>query len=108
MPRLTLKTKRVSVSADVPDQVARQLHHVRNRIRAIATGAATNGSEANGTGAGSGLTIAKRLPELRLATRDPLEAVQFFRTAQAPAGSPANEPADLAGAVDRVFWYHTI
>lgn len=107
MPRLTLKTKRVSVSADVPDQLARQLYHARNRIRAIASGAATNGNAGNGTGPGTGLTIAKRLPELTLTPRDPLEAVEFFRLAQAPAGDDA-EPGDLADAVDRLFWYHTI
>lgn len=108
MPRLTLKSKRVSLSADVSDALARQLHHARNRIRAITSSTPTNGRVTNGTDTGTGLTIARRLPELRLTPRDPLGAVEFFRTTQAPAGAHGDTSANLADAVGQLFWYHTI
>ena len=34
--------------------------------------------------------------------------MEFFRRAQAPAGAPDDPPVDLADAVGRLFWYHTI
>jgi len=99
MPRLNLKTKRVNVSADVPDTVARQLHHLRNRVRRATT------ASGHSTGA---LTIAERLPELQVKSRDPLEAVEFFRSTRGPTDNAPFVNGDLAGAVEKLFWYHTI
>jgi tRNA (mo5U34)-methyltransferase len=101
MSRLNLKMKRVSVSADVPDTVARQLHHLRNRVRRAAPGVATGAP----TG---GLTIADRLPELSVQERNPLEAVEFFRTTRGPTDVAPNVNGNLAAAVEKLFWYHTI
>ena len=102
MPRLNLKSKRLSVSAEVPDAVARQLHHLRNRVRGIATNG--NGNEAQ-TGA---LTIAKRLPEFRVTGRDALEAVKFYRRVHDAADADEVVAGDLSSAVSQLFWYHTI
>lgn len=100
MPRLNLQSKRLSVSADVPDAVARHLHHLRNRVR----GATTNGAGA----ATGGLTLAKRLPEFRVIPRDALEAVEFYRRVQDAGEAEVGAAGDLASAVSRLFWYHTI
>lgn len=99
MARLNLNSKRLSVSADVPDAIARQLHHLRNRARAASSGAPI--------GARSALTISNRLPDLQLTQRDPLKAVEFFRGAQVPP-DPGGTAPGLTEAVARLFWYHTI
>ena len=106
MPRLNLKSKRVSLSADVPDSIARTLHHFRNRVRSTGPGAAP--SPDGSAGNGLGLTIARRLPKLHLVRRDPLEAVSFFRGAQAATLESQAPPVGLSDAVGRLFWYHTI
>ena len=99
MPRLSLKSKRVSVSADVPDAVARQLHQLRNRVRRAAP-APSGDSQA--------LTIAKRLPELHLTKRDPMEAVEFYRAVRDLPSKNRTGESSTTDAVAELFWYHTI
>lgn len=99
MPRLSVNSKRLSLSADVPDGLARQLHQVRNRVRRGATGP---------EGDLGALTIANKLPEFRVIPRDPLAATAFFRGAQGDSSTQEDAADDLAGAVARLFWYHTI
>lgn len=97
MPRLSLKSKRFAVSADVPDSVARELHHLRNRARRVVS---------HPLGASGALTIARRLPDFQLVPRDPIEAVRFYRALRDLGG--VTTVGGLAGAVAELFWYHTI
>ena len=103
MPRLHLRSKRVSVSAEVPDSIARQLHHLRNRVRTTSVG--FQGAAASN---GNGLTLAKKVPELELTRRDPLDAVRFLRGAQGRSEPDQTSPDGLAESVYNLFWYHTI
>ena len=88
----------MSLSADVPDSIARQLHHMRNRVRRVAT--AQTSSET------PSLTIAERLPSLRTVRRDPLEAVEFYRGVRDEP--EANRTGSGDDPVAGLFWYHTI
>ncbi len=100
MPRLTLKSRRISVSAEVPSGLARELHHLRNRLRRPAPGSTAS--------AAGRLTIARRTPELHLQKRDPIDAVRFYRDKSGSTSRNASTSGDLATQVQAMFWYHTI
>ena len=103
MPPVTLRTKRLSVTAELPDAVASRMRRLRDRLRP----GAPEQPEPGPTPAPPGhLVVADTLPELRLDRHDPRDSVAVFRERNRPAPPPST--TELARRVSKVWWYHTI
>jgi tRNA (mo5U34)-methyltransferase len=102
MPRLQLGGDHLSITADVPEQVARWLRSTKRRIGSVRPDPPSN------------LTFADRVPRLNVTARDPRAAISFLpatRPASAPQNSSINGQngvSGLANEVASIWWYHTI
>lgn len=103
MDPVTITTKRLTVSADLPTAVAGALRRLRRARQA--------------PGRAGRLAIGGDIHAVRPQRRDPGEAVPFFKSIYEKMGSsdtfgPALADGwgadELANAVDSLWWYHTI
>ena len=111
MPPVTIRTKRLSVTADLPEAVAARLRKARRALRRDPPGKAGGPSEAAGAPSGAvgspgHLTVADTVAELHLERHDPRASVEVFRERMTP--SPAHSGSELARRVSQISWYHTI
>lgn len=107
MSRVSINTRRIDVSADVPDALAANARRV---VRTLRGRRMRSQAAAARTGP---LVLAKRLPSLDVEHHDGGEAIPLIEELmgqrsqrEALAGTAATN--DLASEVDRTYWYHTI
>jgi len=105
MPPVTIRTKRLSLTADLPEPVADRLRQARRMLRRDRpdTLVAPAGTAEPPLGH---LTVEDRLPELQVERHDPKDSVEVFRQRMRPL--PVGSESELARRVSEVFWYHTI
>lgn len=95
MAQLSLKTRRLSVQADLPDALVGRLRQARGRLRRIAA-------------PGQGDLVLRPPLALNVERRDPADAVSQVEHLFGGQVAEGDGTDDLAEAARRMFWYHTI